>query len=48
LADLIRLRLPAHLLKVEELANVRVDEDVVTPARTPQLEAERLHQPAHV
>jgi hypothetical protein len=48
LADLVRLRLTANLLQVEELAHVRVDEEVVASARPPQLESERLDQPLHV
>jgi len=45
---LVRLHLPADLLKVDELANVRMREDMVTPARPPKLEAEGLDEPAHV
>jgi len=48
LADLVRLRLTANLLQVEELANVRVDEDMVAPACPSQLEPERLDQPLNV
>ena len=45
---MIRLRLPANLLQVYELAKLRVDKDVMAPARPPQLEPERLHEPLHV
>lgn len=42
------LCLTADVLEVHELANVRVDEDVVAPARPPQLESERFREPSHV
>ena len=45
---MVRLGLTADLLEVEELEDVRVDEDVVAPARPAQLEAERLDQASHV
>ncbi len=45
---MVRLRLTANLLQVEELANVRVDEHMMATARPPQLEPERLDEPLHV
>ncbi len=45
---MVRLRLTAHLLQVEELANVRVDEHMMATGRPPQLEPERLDEPLHV
>lgn len=48
LTDLVRLRLPTHLLQVEDLRESRVDEDVVASAGAPLLEAQRLRQPAHL
>jgi hypothetical protein len=48
LPDLVRLRLAADLLKIEELANIRMGKDVVTPARPPKLEPEGLDQSPHV
>lgn len=39
LTDLVRLRLPTHLLQVEDLRESRVDEDVVASAGAPLLEA---------
>jgi hypothetical protein len=48
LPHLVRLRLPPGVLQVHELAHLGMDEDVMAPARPPQLEAERLHEPAHV
>jgi hypothetical protein len=41
LADLIGLRLATDLLEVDELADVRMGEDVVTPIRSP---GSRLHE----
>ena len=38
----------AHILEVHELRNFQVDEDVMAPARAPQLEPEGLHEPTHV
>jgi N-acetylglucosamine kinase-like BadF-type ATPase len=45
---LIRLHLSTDLLQIEKFTNLRMDEDVMTPAHSPQLEAERLDQPPHV
>jgi hypothetical protein len=45
---LVGLRLPTHLLQVEDLWERRVGEDVIASADAPLLEAQRLHQPAEL
>ena len=48
LANLVRLGLASHLLKVEQPGNIAMGEDVVAAARPAQLEPERLDEPTHV
>ena len=45
---MVRLRLASNLLKVHQLTNVGMDEDVVAATRSPLFEAERLDEAAHV
>ena len=45
---MVRLRLAADLLEIDELADVRMGEDVMTPARPPKLEPEGLDESPHV
>jgi hypothetical protein len=45
---LVGLRLASNLLKVHQLTNVGMDEDVVAPARSPLFESERFDEAAHV
>jgi len=45
---LVRLRLALYLLEVEELGNVWMGEDMMTSARAPQLETERLDEASKI